>query len=488
MALKYSIQKKWLLFISILLWINMIVLAFFMLRGIQQSQNQVNESNLLEMSKTANLYMREQYISSTYKSFEIFFKNESENLAEDISRITQSPVIIYNQRGEALSTYEGGQSRKAPTYLKKALENQIVYEKQKNQMVYLAPLYDFEGQIGVIEFIYNIESDIVFYQSVKTLFYRVGGISIVITILVGWLYFSQVAKKILKLKQAVESIEGGHYEAVSQTQTFDELDDLQNGIFSMSQRMQQTLYAIQKEKEKLEQAVAKLEKLEKQQKTFIGNITHEFKTPLTVIKAQIDLMHLFSDDKVRAEKSKLIADQEILRLGDMIERILDLSRVEKYDFETKQEPFNTKALLQDICHRMTGKASKYHIKMIENIEDAWIMADRESFMQIFINLIDNAIKYNHTGGEVLISSHVSNGTLQIEVADTGIGIPKEHHSQIFEPFYTVDQNRSKIYSGTGLGLSLVLNLLEKNHGFITVIEKDIGTCFRVEFKIINGMI
>lgn len=477
--IKGGIQGKWLGFIVLLLSLNMIAIGYFMLIGVQKNQQVQNESELLETSKAANLYLREKFASSGENDFKSYFEKESDVLAGEMARMAQMPVTLYALNGKVLSTSHDLGSKTNNPLLNKALNNTIIYEKQKKQIVYLAPLYDFESQIGVIELVYSTTMDDALYQSIKLLFYKVGAGSILLTLLIGTLYFSQIAKRIMFFKKAVESVEGNQPVSIQKTNVFDELDGLQNGICDMTERIQQTVGALQNEKNKLEQLVVKLEKLEKEQKTFIGNITHEFKTPITVIKTQMDLMYLYGDDQVQSALSKEVAEKEIMRLTQMIERILDLSRVEKYEFEIKQVPVNTKELLQDICNRMTGKARKYAIEIFENLEEATITTDHESFVQVFINLLDNAIKYNHASGKIDLTSKVSNGELIIDVIDTGIGIPREHQIRIFEPFYIVDQNRSKQYSGTGLGLSLVVKLLEKNKATIQLIPQEQGACFRV---------
>ncbi len=325
----------------------------------------------------------------------------------------------------------------------------------------------------------------VFYKDIKLLFYKISIVSICIASLIGIVYFSKIAENISRLKYSVEAIEQGDYDSIAKLDSQDELGDLREGIFFMAKTIKQNIEDITTEKEKLELAVKKLQKLEKQQKEFIGNITHEFKTPLTVLKAQIDLISLYKDDEEMACRSKKIAEKELKRLDAMVENILSLSRVEKYDFEFKREKINTKKLLKDIYMRMEGKASKFGIKIIENLQDAYIFIDAESFMQIFINLIDNAIKYNVRNGQIYIRSYIKEGKNHIQIEDTGIGIPKEHREKIFEPFYTVDKNRSKNFSGTGIGLSLVNNLVKNQSGTIRLVDTKKSTCFEIVFPLYN---
>lgn len=484
--MKISIKVKWTIFIILLLIFNLFVISFFMLKGIQKNQIQSYEEFLKDNSKTANLYIREKFLSSDSKDFKEFYDGNAEDIALDLERILDLYIEFYDIKGNHIGgsqTYL--QDEKKLKIMADALDNKIVYEKNGDRLVYLAPVYDFEKQIGVLKFEHYIEKERLFYEDIKKLFWQVGIASILITYLLGLLYFSKVVNNILSLKKSVKEIEKGNYESVIVVDEKDEFGDLSSGIYFMSSKIKENIYQINGEKEKLQLALEKLQKLEKQQKEFIGNITHEFKTPLTVVKAQIDLITLYKDDEDMVDKSKEIAEKELKRLDSMVENTLYLARLEKYDFELKKEKIDTRKLLIDICYRMCGKASKFGIEIIQNIESAYIFMDYESFMQIFINLIDNAIKYNVNDGKIFIRSYIKNHKNYIEIEDTGIGILHEHRMKIFEPFYTVDKNRSRKFSGTGLGLPLVKKIVERQNGTIRLLDSEKRTCFEVVFPLYN---
>ncbi|MGN9164473.1 sensor histidine kinase [Tissierellaceae bacterium HCP3S3_D8] len=485
--MRSSIKIKWTLFIVLLLAISIIFTGFFMLKGISYNQRIYYEEFLQENSKNANLYIRESYISSDSDNFEEYYVTEAENLMLNLKRIINLPIALYDIEGQVLCRGDNiSIDRKPPDIITNALKDQSIYERHGDKIVYLAPIYDFNKQIGVLEILYNTTRESILYRDIKLLFYRIGIISISIASLVGIIYFSKIAVNILKLKYSVEAIKQEDYDSIVKLDSNDELESLSLGISSMAKTIKKNVQDITTEKEKLELAIKKLEKLERQQKEFIGNITHEFKTPLTVLKAQIDLISMYRDDEEMCCRSKLIAEKELKRLDNMVENILSLSRVEKYEFEFKKDKINTKKLLKDICMRMEGKASKFGIKIIENLQDAYIFIDTESFMQIFINIIDNAIKYNLRNGRIYVRSYITENDNYIQVEDTGIGIEKEYRDKIFEPFYIVDKNRTKDFSGTGLGLSLVKRLVESQGGKIRLVDTKKTTCFEIIFPLYNG--
>ncbi len=480
--MRISIKVKWTIFIILLLILNLLIISFFMLKGIEKNQKDSYEAFLKDNSKTANLYIRERFLSSNEKNFEKFYIENGEDIVFDLQRILDVYSALYDKKGKTIGSIQNDiNNKKKRKIMESALNNKIVYKKNKDKIVYLAPIYDFEKQIGVLELEYYTEKESLFYKQIKKLFLEVGIAAIVSTYLLAHLYFSKVVRKIIFLKKSLKEVEKGNYKSIIPLEEKDELGDLSRGIFFMSDKIKENIQEINEEKEKLQLAVEKLQVLEKQQKEFIGNITHEFKTPLTVIKVQMDLMTLYKEDEEMVYRSKEIAEKELKRVDSMVENILYLSKVEKYDFELKKEKINTKALLQDIYHRMRGKASKFGIEMRLDMENAYILIDPESFIQIFINLMDNAIKYNRTDGKIFIRSYLKENRNYIEIEDTGIGISPKHRNKIFEPFYTVDKNRSKKFSGTGLGLSLVNKLVKKQRGSIKILDSKQGTCFQVSF-------
>nr|WP_253294615.1 HAMP domain-containing sensor histidine kinase [Anaerocolumna aminovalerica] len=236
------------------------------------------------------------------------------------------------------------------------------------------------------------------------------------------------------------------------------------------------------EQNKLKLAVDKLSLLDKQQKEFIGNVTHEFKTPLTSIKAYIDLLEMYPDDEKLLQTSIANIKSETERLYEMVDKVLQLSSLEKYDFELKFEKLAVKQAIERVLKGLKGRMDKFGIGLNSDLNEAYIEGDKDSLTIVLINLLDNAIKYNKRNGTIFIKTYVWSHQVYIEISDTGIGIPKELIHKVFEPFYMVDKNRARESGGAGLGLSLAKKHAELMGGTIVLLNTGIeGTSFRVTF-------
>ncbi|MFB7140014.1 ATP-binding protein [Gottfriedia sp. NPDC056225] len=484
--MKLSIKVKSSLFLAALLVGTVIVLSILVLQGIKQNQQKQTEETLARQSKLANVYVKQVYLSQTLDNPQEFFKQYGREIARQIGIISSLHVTIFNMSGKVVGDSLPLESTDIGDTLSYALKGKIAYQEKGDTLSYFAPIYNANKQIGVVQFDYSLINNQKFYDNTINLFIKIGLVTTILSFIIGYFFFNSLVMSILKLRKVTEEIKLGNYPERSILSRKDELGYLSQAIFYMSNEIQHNIKGIKQEKDNLQLAVEKLKILEKQQKQFIGSITHEFKTPLTVIRAYIDLLDMYSDDPKLLEEAISNIGKESLRLYDMVEKILKLAELEKYDFEIEKEAVDIKSLLEDICSRMKGKMTKFGLAIHTNFEHATILIDKESFTLIMMNLLDNAIKYNKPNGEISVSNIVENNQLIINVTDTGIGISKVAVDKIFEPFFTVNKDRSRQFGGSGLGLALTKDLIEKQSGTIQVesIEGS-GSNFIIKFPIVK---
>lgn len=228
--------------------------------------------------------------------------------------------------------------------------------------------------------------------------------------------------------------------------------------------------------------ITQIRRLETVRSEFVANASHELRTPVTAIKgfAETLLAGALKDKKAALKFVNIIA-KESNRLEIIIEDILELSRVEKRDTLPEKASFNVLPVVEHIVEFLAQKLTEKQINLEIFVDEGLqIYANQQRFEQILTNLVDNAINYSEETSQIAIRIKQKKRSVQVQVSDTGIGIPASELDRIFERFYRVDKARSRNSGGTGLGLSIVRNLVQMMDGEINVTsELGKGSTFTV---------
>ena len=223
--------------------------------------------------------------------------------------------------------------------------------------------------------------------------------------------------------------------------------------------------------------ITDLERLERVRKDFVANVSHELRTPLAAIRGYAEtLLEGALEDPENNRKFLEIIKAQATRLNNIASDLLILSELESGRAEPAEpERFSVRGALDNALRTVESEARVRGVRLICGpVEDAGVSGSRIRLEQALVNLLDNAIKFNRPSGEVRIEvTRAPDHQVRITVADTGIGIPSQDLSRIFERFYRVDKARSREVGGTGLGLSIVKHILERMHGTVTV-ESELG--------------
>jgi two-component system phosphate regulon sensor histidine kinase PhoR len=222
--------------------------------------------------------------------------------------------------------------------------------------------------------------------------------------------------------------------------------------------------------------ITDLERLERVRKDFVANVSHELRTPLTAIRGYAEtLLEGAIEDKENNRRFLEIIKAHAIRLNNIASDLLVLSDLESGKPEPQPEPVSVQEALAAALGAVESEARLRGVRLVRGqFQDATLMGDRVRLEQAFVNLLDNAVKFNRPGCEVhLETSRTEDGKARITVADTGIGIASEDLPRIFERFYRVDKGRSRDLGGTGLGLSIVKHVIERMNGTIQV-ESQLG--------------
>ena len=228
--------------------------------------------------------------------------------------------------------------------------------------------------------------------------------------------------------------------------------------------------------------VTEKEKSEQMRREFTANVSHELKTPLQSISGYAELIEggVAKEEDVRPFAGKI--HREAQRLEQLVEDIISLSHLDEGASGLKWEIVDLRTVAQSAVGRLEAEAAEHQVQLTLQGSGAPLYGIPRLLDSLVFNLLDNAIKYNKPGGSVRIDVENTEGTMKLTVSDTGIGIPEEHLSRIFERFYRVDKSHSKAIGGTGLGLSIVKHAAVIHQASVEVTSKPgLGSTFTVLF-------
>ena len=422
-------------------------------------------------SKEAAMIEKCKSSSGEIAQLEALNRNTIANALSDINDEGVERIVVTDQYTKVIydsnssNSIEGHYALYPEIY--SALDGKnVFYSKYTNGVMYSAtamPVYAYNTQIGCV---YIIESDAAQGTLIATLQNSIFIITIVleaIVILFSVIHFTKYTDRIRKIMGSIRNVRQGDYTHRLQMQGNDELNDLGNEFNDLISRLQIS---------------------ENKRSQFVSDASHELKTPLASIKLLTDSILQNTMDVETTREFVADIGSEADRLNRMSQKLLTLSRSDASiapEFEiTYIAPTIERAI------RMLGQIaenSDVHIHL-DVQHDLPILIYEDDLYQVIFNLIENGIKYNKIGGDLFITLSSDDNDAVITIRDTGVGIPKESLDNIFERFYRVDKDRSRKSGGSGLGLSIVNSIVERNNGTIQVeSEVGVGTEFRLRFPV-----
>lgn len=292
----------------------------------------------------------------------------------------------------------------------------------------------------------NMEKEYMFLKVLFVLMAGADAIGIAISLLAGYLISKRMLFPIDRITKAAQSISINHLDRrIEVNQTDDELSRLAETFNEMIGRLKQSF---------------------DKQNQFVSDASHELRTPISVIQGYIGLIDRWGkEDKSVLQESIDAIKNETAGMTELIEKLLFLARGDSGSQKLQKTEFGLKELIDEVG-KESQLISKQHNIQYGTVEEVLIFADRKMLKQMLRALIDNSIKFTPPGGTIVVQTFKNEESVNITVKDTGIGIPEEELSRIFNRFYRVDKARAKETGGSGLGLSIVKWIVDAHNGRI----------------------
>ncbi len=302
----------------------------------------------------------------------------------------------------------------------------------------------------------------------------VSGFGVLLAIILVSIFISRrITYPMTQIVRGVERVRAGDLDARLSVKSNDEI-----GLAAK---------AINELVEKLKADIIQLKKLEQVRSQFLGNVSHELRTPIFAVQGYLETLLGGAIDDASVNRSFLEKAQTNLeRLNSLLEDLINISQIESGEMKMSFRIFRVNEFMESVYKEYETISANHHVTLrlvLNTTAEDEAFGDRERLRQVLNNLLTNAINYNKQGGEVVLSSEKVVNGIQIGVKDTGVGIPQEHVSRIFERFYRVDSDRSRALGGTGLGLAIVKHIIEAHSSSVTV-ESTVGegSTFRFVLK------
>lgn len=482
--MKFSIRYKFAIGFLLIFCLCFTFMTLLINNIVMVNNEKVISNESLNSQTDLNIYFKQFFMINSIKSNTSDFEKNSIDIGAALSSKLNSRIVLYKKNGSLLldtddsngNMYsDSGKLTDDFMDLRSAVKGQSAYKIVKldktYQVIFSEPLYIDKTTLGILRYSTDYTE---LFQAGNNLVIKLKIFMLCmffILFIFSLLLSTKIIIPIIKLNKNTKEISNGNFDIDLSIECNDEIGELVESFNIMKWKIKEQIQTIKKDRDDLI-------KLEGHRKTFFDNVTHEMKTPLTIISgyAQMILDEVSPEEKLIIKATSKIKKQSN-RLHHIIVDVLDISKFESKSGIELKENLNMAHIIKDVCDDMNIKAEKYEI-IIEKIleENIYIFASRDDIWRILVNIIDNSIKYGNVKAVIKVSLFKDNDYCIIIVEDEGKGIDNDALQRIFEPFYRGDKDKSNKMKGNGLGLSIVKAIVDKYKGSINIESKmDEGT-------------
>lgn len=466
--MKYSIQLKILTFFSVIIFIGLTLLTYAAYNTTEQNTKSVVKSDMIGAKKNLDIYLKQYFLFNNINMSGDLIASEAENISKQLSTQIGSTVDIYDMKGQKLSYgLTPSDAINKSEDLIKAMSGEISYTTNhigNKVIVSLSyPIHEANADIGIIRYHKDYTELFSYNQKFKNIINLFATLIFSITFITSYIFSKQITNPIKKLAEASEEVSKGNFNVNIDVDLRDEIGYLSFRFKMMIQKISEQIEIIKNDRDMMKE-------VQKENKLFFDNVTHELKTPITTItgyaQSIVDLG--IKDDEFTRKGLKCIIS-ESNRLNNMVIELIELSKASSKNFSYDFKEINLGELTKETCDDMIIKGKKYNISIDCNVQDnLYINGDKNRLKEVLINLIDNSIKYGNVNSVIHVNAYKQQGDVLITVKDHGVGIPKECIEKVFDPFYRVSKKASRELGSAGLGLAIVKEIVERHKGSIEI--------------------
>ncbi|AWP28022.1 HAMP domain-containing sensor histidine kinase [Paenibacillus sp. Cedars] len=477
-----TIRAKFIVGFFLIFSLSFLVLNQTVKEVIRTSNQKIVTSDLVGLKNNSNVYVRQAFLINHFTNNTLYFGQMAEEMVKDLNHATSSHVSAYTVDGTLLfSSDEKEFTGQSNEDLQQAIEGKtaytITYGRDSGSVLYSYPVIIDGVKVGILRF--TKDFTLLYEQSgrIMDIIFYIALAIFTAAFLFSYMLSRHITIPLVKLTRASTDVKNGNLDVRIQFQRRDEIGELALNFNDMIDRIGSQISTIERDRDRLKS-------LNEQEKRFFDNVTHELKTPLTSILGYAEIIReKGDDDREFFDKGMTHIVEESRRLHSMVLKLLEVSQHNAHDGDL--ELVDTGEILRDVIDSMSFRAKRYKKSITcETEEELFVLGQPDRLRQLFINLLDNAIKYSASHSEISVKAKHINGGVHFLFDNPGEPIPPDQLANLFQPFFSGPQS-SKEEGSVGLGLSIVKSIVDDHKGTIRIVSEKSHTVVYVEIPYVR---
>ncbi|MGY5343255.1 ATP-binding protein [Paenibacillus glucanolyticus] len=477
-----TIRAKFIVGFFLIFSLSFLVLNQTVKEVIRTSNQKIVTSDLVGLKNNSNVYVRQAFLINHFTNNTLYFGQMAEEMVKDLNHATSSHVSAYTVDGTLLfSSDEKEFTGQSNEDLQQAIEGKtaytITYGRDSGSVLYSYPVIIDGVKVGILRF--TKDFTLLYEQSgrIMDIIFYIALAIFTAAFLFSYMLSRHITIPLVKLTRASTDVKNGNLDVRIQFQRRDEIGELALNFNDMIDRIGSQISTIERDRDRLKS-------LNEQEKRFFDNVTHELKTPLTSILGYAEIIReKGDDDREFFDKGMAHIVKESRRLHSMVLKLLEVSQHNAHDGDL--ELVDTGEILRDVIDSMSFRAKRYKKSITcETEEELFVLGQPDRLRQLFINLLDNAIKYSASHSEISVKAKHINGGVHFLFDNPGEPIPPDQLANLFQPFFSGPQS-SKEEGSVGLGLSIVKSIVDDHKGTIRIVSEKSHTVVYVEIPYVR---